>query len=61
MGFSRQLDALAATLGALAIFLACIILIGIPIRVSLLIAACVFVGGLSFGRRFVEAVIDIFK
>jgi len=61
MGFNQQLDALVTTLGTLVTFVACIFLIRIPVRISLLIAACVFVGGLYFGRRFVEAVISIFS
>ncbi len=61
MGFNRQLDALMVTLATLITFVACIFVIGIPVKISLLIAACVFVSGLFFGRHFVEAVIGIFS
>jgi hypothetical protein len=61
MGFNRQLNGLVVALGTLVTFVGCIFLIGIPVKISLLIAACVFFGGLFLGRRFVQAVIGIFS
>jgi len=61
MAFNRQLDGLVMALGTLVTFVGCIFWIGIPIKISLLIGACVFLGGLFFGRRFVQAVIGIFS
>lgn len=60
MGFNRQLDGLMAVLAAIVVFVGCILIIGIPIKVSLLISACVFLAGLVFGRRVAEIVSSIF-
>jgi uncharacterized membrane protein len=60
MGFNRQLDVLMAVLAAIVVFLGCILMIGIPIKISLLISACLFLAGLVFGRRVAEIVTSIF-
>ena len=60
MGFSRQLDVLLAALAALVVFVGCILAIGIPIKISLLISGCVFLAGIVFGRRVAEIVTSIF-
>ncbi len=59
MGFYRQLDALMAVLAAVIVFVSCILMIGIPIKMSLLISTCVFLAGLVFGRRVAEIVAHI--
>ena len=60
MGFSRQLDILVAILGAIVVFVGCIFMIGIPIKISLVFAVGVLFAGVVFGRRVVEFVMDIF-
>ena len=60
MGFNRQLDALMAVLAAIVVFVGCILIIGIPIKISSLISACVFLAGLVFGRRVAEIVSSMF-
>jgi uncharacterized membrane protein len=60
MGFNRQLDVLMAVLAALVVFVGCILIIGIPIKISSLISVCVFLAGLVFGRRVAEIVTSIF-
>jgi uncharacterized membrane protein len=60
MGFNRQLDVLMAILAALIVFVGCILIIGIPVLISLLISACVLLAGLVFGRRVAEIVTSIF-
>ena len=60
MGFNRQLDVLMAILGALVVFVGCILVIGVPIKISLFIAACILLAGLVFGRRVAEIVTSIF-
>jgi uncharacterized membrane protein len=60
MGFNRQLDVLMAVLAAIVIFVGCILIIGIPVKISSIIAACVFLAGLAFGRRVAEIVSNIF-
>jgi uncharacterized membrane protein len=60
MGFNRQLDVLMAILAAIIVFVGCILLIGIPINISLFIAAGIFLAGLVFGRRVAEIVTSIF-
>ncbi|MGC0774305.1 MAG: hypothetical protein WB543_15335 [Candidatus Acidiferrum sp.] len=60
MGFNRQLDVLMAFVAALVVFVGCILMIGIPIKISLLISACVFLAGVVFGRRVAEIVTSIF-
>jgi uncharacterized membrane protein len=49
-----------AVLAAIVVFVGCIFIIGIPIKISLLISACVFLAGLVFGRRVAEIVTNIF-
>jgi hypothetical protein len=61
MGFHPQLEALMVTLATLITFAACIFVIGIPVKISLLITAYVFVAGLFFGRHFAKAVIGFFS
>jgi uncharacterized membrane protein len=60
MDFNRQLDVVMAALAAVVVFVGCILLIGIPIKISSLISACVFLAGLVFGRRVAEIVTSIF-
>jgi hypothetical protein len=54
MGFYRQLDLLVTVLATLVVFASCAFLGGLPVRISLLIAAVVFLAGLRFGRRIAE-------
>ena len=54
MGFYRQLDVLVTTLTSVLVFASCTFLGGLPVRISLLIAAVVFLAGLRFGRRIAE-------
>jgi hypothetical protein len=49
MGFNRQLDVLMAVLAAIVVFVGCVLVIGIPAKISLIISACVFFAGLAFG------------
>jgi len=60
MGFYRQLDILMAVLAAIVVFVGCILIIGIPVKISLIISGCVFLAGLAFGRRVAEIVSSIF-
>jgi len=60
MGFNRQLDALMAVLAALVVFVGCILLFGIPVKISLLLALAVLLAGLVFGRRVAEIVTSFF-
>jgi hypothetical protein len=60
MGFYRQVEALMAVLAAVIVFVSCILMIGIPVKISLLISACVFLTGLVFGRRVAEIVAHLF-
>jgi uncharacterized membrane protein len=60
MGFNRQLDILMAVLAAIVVFVGGIPMIGIPIKISLIISACVFLAGLVFGRRVAEIVSSVF-
>jgi hypothetical protein len=60
MGFYRQLDALMAVLAAIVVFVGCILILGIPVKISLLVSACVLLAGLVFGRRVAEIVTNIF-
>ncbi len=59
MGFKRQLDALMAVLAGLTVFAACILTIGMSIKISFLISVLVFLAGLTFGRRVAEVVTNI--
>jgi membrane protein implicated in regulation of membrane protease activity len=59
MGFYRQLDALMAVLAAIVVFVGCILILGIPVKISLLVSACVLLAGLVFGRRVAEIVTNI--
>jgi len=61
MGFERQLDLFVVTTATLITFVVCVMFIGIPIRISILVAVCVLLGGLFFGRRFAEAIVKIFS
>jgi hypothetical protein len=54
MGFYRQLDLLVTVLATLLVFASRTFLGGLPVRISLLIAAVVFLAGLRFGRRIAE-------
>jgi uncharacterized membrane protein len=60
MGFNRQLDVLMAIVAAIVVFVGCVLVIGIPLKISLIISACVFLAGLAFGRRVAETVSSIF-
>jgi hypothetical protein len=60
MGFNRQLDALMAVLAAAVVFVGCIFIIGIPIKISLILAGPVLLAGLVFGRRVAEIVTSFF-
>jgi uncharacterized membrane protein len=60
MGFNRQLDVLMAVLAAIVVFVGCILIIGIPVKISSIISTCVFLAGLVFGRRVAEIVSSIF-
>jgi hypothetical protein len=54
MGFYRQLDLLVTDLATLHVFASCAFLGGLPVRISLLVAAVVFLAGLRFGRQITE-------
>jgi hypothetical protein len=56
VGFERQLDIFMAIVAALLVFVGCIFMIGISIKISLIISICVMLGGLIFGRRVAEIV-----
>ena len=60
MGFNRQLDILMAVLAGLVVFVGCILMIGISIKISAIISVCVLLAGLVFGRRVAEIVTSIF-
>jgi hypothetical protein len=60
MGFNRQLDILMAVLAAIVVFVGGIPMIGIPIKISLIISACVFLAGLVIGRGVAEIVSSVF-
>jgi hypothetical protein len=60
MSFDRQLDILMAILATVIAFVGCIFMIGIPLKISLLIAAFVLLAGIVFGRRVAEIVSSIF-
>lgn len=53
MGFYRQLDFLVTILTSVVVFIGCTFYRALPVSVSLLISAGVFVAGLLFGRRIV--------
>lgn len=53
MGFYRQLDFLVTILTTVVVFIGCTFYGALPVSVSLLISAGVFVAGLLFGRRIV--------
>jgi hypothetical protein len=59
MGFYRQLDYLVTTLTTLVVFVGCTFYLALPVKVSLLIAAVVFIGGLIFGRQ-ISSVLRLF-
>jgi hypothetical protein len=54
MGFYRQLDMVVTVLTTLLVFAASTFLGGVPPKISLVIAAVVFLAGLRFGRRIAE-------
>ena len=54
MGFYRQLDLLVTILVTAVVFAYCIFYGALPVTVSLLIAAGVFLAGLLFGRRIAK-------
>ena len=54
LGFYRQLDLLVTVLAALLVFASCTFRGGLPVKISSLIAALVFLAGLRFGRRIAE-------
>jgi hypothetical protein len=60
MSFDRQLDVLMAVLSSFIVFVGCIFLGGIPIKISLIISVCVFLAGLVFGRRVAEIITSFF-
>jgi uncharacterized membrane protein len=60
MGFNRQLDVFLAIVATLITFVGSIFMIGIPLKASALISACVLLAGLIFGRRVAEIVCSIF-
>ena len=60
MGFDRQLDILMAILASLIVFVGCIFMGGISVKISLVISACVLLARLIFGRRVAEVVSEIF-
>jgi len=60
MGFDRQLDILMAILASLIVFVGCIFMCGISVKISLVISACVLLARLIFGRRVAEVVSEIF-
>ena len=60
MGFYRQLDALMTVLAAFITFVGCILVIGIPVKISLILAGAVLLAGLIFGRRVAEIVTSLF-
>ena len=60
MSFDRQLDILMAILATVIAFIGCIFVIGISLKITLLIAACVLLAGFIFGRRVAEIVSGFF-
>ena len=61
MTFERQLAIFVIIAATVITFVACTMLGGIPINISLLISAAVLLGGFLFGRRFAEFIIDLFS
>jgi hypothetical protein len=59
MGFNRQLDIFVTITATLITFVSCIFGLEIPVLFSFLIALCVLVGGLVFGRRFAQTVNEL--
>jgi hypothetical protein len=59
MGFNRQLDIFVAITATLITFVSCIFWFEIPVMISFLIAFCVLLGGLVFGRRFAQTVNEL--
>ena len=60
MSFDRQLDILMAILASVIAFVGFTFIGAIPVKISLLISACVLLAGLIFGRRVAEIVSSIF-
>jgi hypothetical protein len=54
MGFYRQLDLVVIVLTTLLVFVFCTFLGGLSVKISLLIAAGVFLAGLRFGRQIAK-------
>jgi hypothetical protein len=54
MSFDRQLDILMGVLATLIAFVGCIFVIGLPIEITLLISACVFLAGLLLGGAWLK-------
>jgi hypothetical protein len=61
MSFERQLAIFVIIAATVITFVACLLLGGVPINISLLISIGVLLGGLLFGRRFAEFIIDLFS
>ena len=61
MSFERQLAIFIIVAATVAAFVACIMLGGISVKFSLLIAVCVLLGGLLFGRPFADFIFRIFS
>jgi hypothetical protein len=60
MSFDRQLDILMGVLATVIVLVGGIAVIGLPIKASVVISACVLLAGLFFGRRVAEIVTSIF-
>jgi hypothetical protein len=59
MSFDRQLDLLVTILTTVVVFVCCTSYVALSVRISLLIAAGVFVAGLVFGRG-IRKILDFF-
>jgi hypothetical protein len=59
MSFDRQLALLVSILTAVVVFIGCTFYFALSVKVSALIAACVLIAGLAFGRG-VGKILDFF-
>ena len=59
MTFERQLAIFVIIAAAVLTFVACVMLGAVPIKISLLISAAILLGGLFFGRRFAEFIMEM--
>jgi len=59
MSFDRQLALLVTILAAVVVFVGCTFYFALSVKISALVAACVLIAGLAFGRA-VGKILDLF-